>query len=81
MNGKGRYSFYQIWQRSLGDVVRLEPLMMQAPKKVKVVLTIAHLDHDEGNHDVKDDRLQALCQKCHLAYDAEEKYRRACNGN
>jgi hypothetical protein len=35
----------------------------------KVVLTCAHLDHrpehvDEGN-------LLALCQRCHLAYDAE----------
>lgn len=26
-------------------------------KVVKVVLTIAHLDHDETNHEVKDDRL------------------------
>ena len=35
----------------------------------KVVLTIAHLDHDKENHDVKDERLAALCQKCHLGYD------------
>jgi hypothetical protein len=46
------------------------------PKKVKVVLTIAHLDHDETNHDVKDERLMAMCQICHLRYDAKEKYRR-----
>lgn len=46
------------------------------PKKVKVVLTIAHLDHDETNHEVSDDRLKALCQLCHLRYDAKEKYRR-----
>ena len=45
-------------------------------KLIKIVLTIAHLDHDEGNHDVKDDRLAALCQKCHLTYDASEKARR-----
>ena len=31
------------------------------PKPVKVVLTIAHLDHDETNHDVKDERLKASC--------------------
>lgn len=49
------------------------------PKKVKVVLTIAHLDHDETNHDVKDDRLKASCQLCHLRYDAKEKYRRINN--
>lgn len=46
------------------------------PKKVKVVLTIAHLDHDEENHDVKDERLKAMCQLCHLTYDAEEKKKR-----
>ena len=45
-------------------------------RPVKVVLTIAHLDHDECNHDVKPDRLAALCQLCHLRYDAKEKYRR-----
>lgn len=45
-------------------------------KKVKVILTIAHLDHDETNHDVKDERLAAMCQLCHLRYDAPEKARR-----
>ena len=35
----------------------------------KVVLTIAHLDHDKDNHQVPDDRLAAWCQKCHLKYD------------
>jgi len=49
------------------------------PKKVKVVLTIAHLDHDETNHDIKDNRLKASCQLCHLRYDAKEKYRRSLN--
>jgi hypothetical protein len=47
-----------------------------AERPVKVVLTIAHLDHDELNHDVKLERLAALCQLCHLQYDAKEKYRR-----
>ncbi|NBW09817.1 MAG: hypothetical protein EBR82_17510 [Caulobacteraceae bacterium] len=39
----------------------------QKPKKV--ILTIAHLDHDPENWDVQDERLQAMCQKCHLQYD------------
>ena len=47
------------------------------PKKVRVILTIAHLDHDETNESVTDDRLKAMCQLCHLRYDAKEKYRRA----
>lgn len=45
-------------------------------RRIKIVLTIAHLDHDEDNHDVQDDRLAALCQQCHLRYDAKEKSRR-----
>lgn len=48
-------------------------------KEVKVVLTIAHLDHDETNWEVKMDRLKAMCQLCHLRYDAKEKYRRIMN--
>ena len=36
----------------------------------KVVLSIAHLDHDKDNHEVKDERLAALCQACHLKYDS-----------
>lgn len=43
---------------------------------VKIVLTIAHLDHDEANWEVTDERLKALCQRCHLRYDAPEKLRR-----
>ena len=37
----------------------------------KIVLTIAHLDHDKENFDVQDDRLKALCQRCHLVLDKE----------
>lgn len=50
--------------------------IIENPKKIKVILTIAHLDHDENNKDVKDDRLKAACQLCHLRYDAKEKHRR-----
>lgn len=45
-------------------------------KYIKIVLTIAHLDHDETNWNVKDHRLAALCQKCHLTYDAEDRSKR-----
>lgn len=40
---------------------------------VKVVLTIAHLDHVPEN--CSEDNLQALCQKCHNAYDAARRAR------
>ena len=53
---------------------------------VKVVLTIAHLDHDKLNHDVDLSRLAALCQRCHLRYDlgkhiANRKYGRNHDDN
>ena len=35
----------------------------------KVVLTVAHLDHTPENCD--DSNLRAMCQRCHLAYDAD----------
>lgn len=38
-------------------------------KIIEIVLTIAHLDHVPEHCD--DDNLRAMCQACHLAYDAE----------
>lgn len=38
-------------------------------RNTKVVLTIAHLDHNKSNN--ADENLRALCQACHLAYDSE----------
>ena len=35
----------------------------------KVILTIAHLDHDPTHSDP--DNLRAWCQRCHLTYDAD----------
>lgn len=55
----------------------LNELPFETEKKYfVVVLTVAHLDHDEANWEVADERLAALCQKCHLEYDREEKQRR-----
>ncbi len=34
----------------------------------RVVLTVAHLDHQPEN--CSDENLRAMCQRCHLAYDA-----------
>ncbi|MEM9929956.1 MAG: hypothetical protein AAF840_09070 [Bacteroidota bacterium] len=42
----------------------------------KVVLTTAHLDHDETNWEVSDDRLATMCPACHLAYDRQDNYYR-----
>lgn len=35
----------------------------------KVVLTVAHLDHDTTNN--RFSNLRAMCQRCHLKYDAK----------
>jgi len=35
----------------------------------RVVLTVAHLDHQPENCQM--DNLRALCQRCHLTYDAQ----------
>lgn len=74
------YRLKTFWLETESDVKRFDSFSMASYfKKVKVVLTIAHLDHDETNHDVSEDRLKALCQYCHLNYDAKEKYRRITN--
>jgi len=70
----GVYSYRTIWFSKKSDAKR--ECLENEIKARKVILTISHLDHDETNHDVKDDRLKALCQVCHLRYDAVEKNRR-----
>lgn len=45
---------------------------------VTVVLTVAHLDHNEANN--VPDNLLALCQRCHFAHDrADNLQRRRAN--
>lgn len=74
----GRYKRRVIWFRSREDAYR-EADNINLIKPVKVILTVAHLDHDETNWKVKDERLKHMCQICHLRYDAKEKYRRVNN--
>lgn len=74
-NEEGRYTKRMVWFRDIRDAIR-ESLGYNIYKPVRVVLTVSHTDHDEENHDVQLDRLKALCQICHLRYDAKEKYRR-----
>lgn len=75
INDNGNYKLKTIWFRVKEDAERED--LLNNLKEVKVILTIAHLDHDELNHDVKDERLMAMCQICHLRYDAKDKYRRS----
>lgn len=52
-----------VWYSQLG------PLEEDEARAVKVVLTVAHLDHDPTNNDPGN--LRAMCQLCHLRYDRE----------
>lgn len=47
-----------------------EALALDGVKTLRIVLTVAHLDHDPTNN--ADNNLRALCQRCHLRYDAKE---------
>jgi len=38
---------------------------------VKIILTVAHLEHTPEN--CNEDNLRALCQKCHNTYDANHR--------
>jgi len=42
-------------------------LVIRLASVTKIVLTVAHLDHNKENN--RFHNLKALCQKCHLAYD------------
>lgn len=42
---------------------------------IRVVLTVAHLDHTPEN--CADENLRALCQRCHLRYDHEHHQQNA----
>lgn len=46
-------------------------------KIVRIVLTVAHLDHTPEN--CADENLKALCQRCHLTYDAKHHARNAAD--
>ena len=60
MNGK--YSTTSATDEFFGG-----PGWRRRSRKVRVVLTIAHLNHVSG--DDRDENLKALCQWCHLNYD------------
>lgn len=81
---KGRSSWFRDFEVANSQPKSTEikkGIIIENPKKVKVVLTIAHLNHDESNMDIKDEDLMAACQLCHLRFDAAEKFRRINSKN
>ena len=47
-----------------------EQCLLDEDNATKIVLTIAHLDHDRENCEYEN--LAALCQKCHLNHDRHQ---------
>ena len=65
---KGKKCFRALWLD--------EPPVNTSYRKIKVILTVAHLDHDPFNFNVTLDRLKHLCQLCHFRYDSENRARK-----
>ncbi len=59
---------YDAVSGELLDVTVLAQLVGRGWREVRVVLTVAHLDHQPQNCDPAN--LRALCQRCHNVYDA-----------
>jgi 5-methylcytosine-specific restriction endonuclease McrA len=51
------------------DKTDKDAVIKSGKKFIRVILTIAHLDHNIQNNDFSN--LAALCQKCHNNYDKE----------
>jgi hypothetical protein len=55
---------------AIADDAELQTLANeQKVKPFRIVLTIAHIDHDVQNND--ESNLRAWCQRCHLTHDAQ----------
>ena len=64
------------WRDESGKAFHSIP-MRDKPRSIRVVLTMAHLDHDPANN--ADDNLKMLCQWCHLNWDKLHHRETRCN--
>jgi hypothetical protein len=62
-----RLSRNEPWRDQHGRLVPLEGSPPGPGRRLRVILTVAHLNHDP--RDNGDTNLVALCQWCHLNYD------------
>lgn len=51
------------------NALRHRMMEVMSRRLIVIRLTTAHLDHDEWNHGVTDDRLACLCERCHFHHD------------
>lgn len=61
------WSFFETRWRDHFGCVSSPPRFYHAERRVRIILTVAHLNHRPG--DDRDENLKALCQWCHLNYD------------
>lgn len=61
--------FYRIDTMSRPEAERYVRSLSGRPRCIRIVLTVAHLDHDTTNSDRGN--LRAWCQRCHLSYDQD----------
>jgi hypothetical protein len=57
------------WPARIGDYIAALAAPVMRRREVRVVLTVAHLNHTSG--DDRDENLRAWCQWCHLHYDRQ----------
>jgi 5-methylcytosine-specific restriction endonuclease McrA len=67
--------FHECSRDGFGKDYGRPPFWFGAHRIIAIVLTTAHLDHNESNCDYAN--LKALCQRCHLRYDAKHHARNA----
>jgi len=68
-DGKFYNENFILQQLELHGIDMFDELIPSNAKRFKIILTIAHLDHDVSNNNLSN--LKALCQKCHLNHDKE----------
>ncbi len=68
--GKG-IKDWELWPEGMQS----EAWSLDNIKSTKIILTIAHLDHDITNNQMSN--LKAMCQRCHLLYDKEHHSKNA----
>jgi 5-methylcytosine-specific restriction endonuclease McrA len=71
-NGVWRNPRTDAWTEDAGLA---ETWILDGDHVARIVLTVAHLDHAPEHNDPAN--LRALCQRCHLAYDADHHARTA----
>ena len=79
--GVENYTFYRNLadgKREKVEGMQLEAATLDGEKLTRIILTVAHLDHDTAHNDRTN--LRALCQRCHNRHDVEFRKRNRAAG-